>query len=56
MVTFQFNYQQFYYSWSLLMTTVISFIIMYAIAYGSYFFHLWHEVNQINKKLKKNGE
>jgi len=43
-------------SWSLLMTTVISFIIMYTIAYGTYFFHLWHEVNQINKKLKKNGE
>ena len=46
----------FSYSWSLLMTTVISFIIMYTIAYGSYSFHLWHEVNQINKKLKKNGE
>lgn len=55
-VLFNLIINSFSYSWSLLMTTVISFIIMYTIAYGTYFFHLWHEVNQINKKLKKNGE
>ena len=53
---FNFIINDFKYSWSLLLTTIASFIIMYTIAYGSYFFHLWHEVNQINKKLKKNGE
>ncbi|WP_288646896.1 DUF3021 domain-containing protein [uncultured Lactobacillus sp.] len=55
-VLFNLIINSFSYSWSLLMTTVISFIIMYTIAYGTYFYHLWHEVNQINKKLKKNGE
>lgn len=55
-VLFNLIINSFSYSWSLLMTTVISFIIMYTIAYGTYFFRLWHEVNQINKKLKKNGE
>ena len=55
-VLFNLIINSFSYSWSLLMTTVISFIIMYTIAYGTYFLHLWHEVNQINKKLKKNGE
>ena len=53
---FNFIINDFKYSWSLLLTTIASFIIMYTIAYGYYFFHLWHEVNQINKKLKKNGE
>ena len=29
------------------------FILMYAIAYGTYFFNLWNDVKQINTKLKK---
>lgn len=33
-----------------------NFILMYAIAYGTYFFHLWNEVRQINTHLKKNKE
>ena len=55
-VLFNLIINSFSYSWSLLMTTVISFIIMYTISYGTYFFHLWHGGNQINKKLKKTGE
>lgn len=30
-----------------------NFIIMYAIAYGTYFFNLWNDVKQINAQLKK---
>ena len=33
-----------------------NFILMYALAYGVYFFHLWNEVRQINIQLKKNKE
>ncbi|MDT9605263.1 DUF3021 domain-containing protein [Lactobacillus johnsonii] len=33
-----------------------NFILMYVIAYGVYFFHLWNEVKQINIQLKKNKE
>ena len=33
-----------------------NFILMYAIAYGTYFFYLWNEVRQINTHLKKNKE
>lgn len=43
-------------SWSLFVNTTISFIIMYAIANGTYLFHLWRDVKQINEKLKQNRE
>lgn len=33
-----------------------NFIIMYAIAYGTYFFNLWNDVKQINAQLKKNDK
>lgn len=32
---------------------IVDFIIMYAIAYGGYFLHLWNTVRQINAKLKE---
>lgn len=33
-----------------------NFILMYAIAYGTYFFNLWNEVKQINDRLKKRND
>lgn len=44
----------FIFSWSLVLTVIWNFVIMYAIAYGIYFLHLWHEVKEVNKKLKQN--
>ena len=44
---------KFNYSGSALLEAIIDFIIMYALAYGIYFYHLWHEIRQINKKLKE---
>ena len=44
---------KFNYSGSALLEAIIDFIIMYALAYGIYFYHLWHEIRPINKKLKE---
>lgn len=44
---------KFNYSGSALLEMIIDFVIMYALAYGIYFYHLWHEVKRINKKLKE---
>lgn len=44
---------KFNYSEAALLEAIVDFIIMYALAYGIYFYHLWHEVKQINKKLKE---
>lgn len=42
------------YTWSTLLVAFGNFIIMYAIAYGTYIYHLYVDVKKINKKLKQN--
>ncbi|EEJ73032.1 DUF3021 domain-containing protein [Lactobacillus ultunensis] len=45
----------FNYTWHSLVITIFNFIIMYAIAYGGYFFRLWLDIKHINEQLKKKG-
>ena len=52
-LSFCFFLNKFNYSGSALLEMIIDFVIMYALAYGIYFYHLWHEVKRINKKLKE---
>ncbi len=40
-------------SFELLIAVVGNFVIMYLLAYGIYFLHLWREVKQINEKLQQ---
>lgn len=42
-----------HYSWHTLLMVIGNFIIMYAIAYGTYIYHLYADVKEINKKLKQ---
>ncbi|WP_276805227.1 DUF3021 domain-containing protein [Lactobacillus hominis] len=51
---FNLTINNFNFSWHLFGAVIVDFIIMYAIAYGIYFWHLWHDVREINKKLKQN--
>lgn len=52
-LSFYLFLNKFNYSGSALLKAIVDFIIMYALAYGIYFYHLWHEVKRINKKLKE---
>lgn len=40
-------------SLKMVIRVTVDFIIMYAIAYGGYFLHLWNTVRRINAKLKE---
>ena len=52
-LSFCFFLNKVNYSGSALLKASVDFIIMYDLAYGIYFYHLWHEVKRINKKLKE---
>lgn len=40
------------FSWTLVFSAFASFVIMYVIAYGLYFWHLWKDVKKINQRLE----
>ncbi|WP_297817457.1 DUF3021 domain-containing protein [uncultured Lactobacillus sp.] len=50
---FAFALNDFVFSWLLLTEVIGKFLLMYAIAYGAYLLHLFHEVREINNKLKE---
>lgn len=50
---FELAINSFAFSWLFLFEVTIAFLLMYFIAYGDYFWHLYRDVKRINKRLKK---
>lgn len=50
---FELAINSFYFSWHFLFEITIVFLVMYLIAYGSYFWQLYQDIKRINQKLKK---